>query len=109
MKYSLYLLVVACLALVSSCAVSGEGMRATGHSSGEYLIQFVEGTSKEQVESILNRHGVSRFSYVTSSRTRGYIVLISLETGTETVVTSLEEEKRIRNVDPNFTRDIDGE
>jgi hypothetical protein len=110
MKYSLCLgVILACLALISSCAASPEEARTTEHSSGDYLVQFEEGTSRKQVESILSRNGVSRFSYVTSSRERGYIVLISPETGKEAIVTPLEHEERVDNVAPNFTRSIDRE
>ena len=114
MKYSLNLgafiaVLFVCLALISSCGASQKLMGATDASSEEYLVQFMEGTSKERVESLLSRHGVSRFTYVTSSRARGYVVLMTLEAGGEAVVTSLEQEKRVKNVDSNFTRSIDRE
>ena len=110
MKYSFPAAVcIALLFISSSCLSSSKNTQPDGASHREYIVQFMEGTSKERVEAVLSQHGISRSSYLTSSRDRGYILLIELGKARDDVLQSLEQEPAVKHIDPNYTRSIDKE
>ena len=110
MKYPLFICVAFALLLSSSsCLSSQKDTQKRSTSSKEYLVQFVEGISRYRIESTLRQHSISRYSYLTSSQERGYVVLIRTEDNADTIISSLKQEKSIKNVARNYERSIDQE
>lgn len=107
---SLHLLFYIVPALIILTACSGmsnrENTQTAESAKQEYIVQFERGTGKKQIETLLNEYAISDFSYLTSSRERGYVVLIKIAETEHDIIGSLGREKNVKNIDQNYRRSI---
>ena len=107
MKYLIILCVVISLIISSISCLSYQKRQPDKDAfHKEYIVQFEKDVEKKTIETVFERHTITSFSYLTSSRKRGYILLIRLKKSIESTLEQLRGEKGVKNIDPNYKRDL---
>lgn len=107
MKYSLLSYILLFILLISNaCATSSKSIHTNKTQKKEYIVRFKEGTIKDTVRSTLDDYEISNYSYITTSKKRGYIILINIESNENRKIDSIKKEKSIKLIEPNYKRDI---
>lgn len=108
MKYFIITSIIIALTIASvSCLSYQKSQHKTATSNNEYIVQFEKDIHKKTIESVFDKYDIRRFSYITSSRKRGYILLIRLKSSMESTLEQLRQEKSIKNIDPNYEINIE--
>ncbi|MCF8110496.1 MAG: hypothetical protein K9J85_03300 [Desulfobacteraceae bacterium] len=106
-SFCVFSIIPALLLFTACCGMSSRENIQTGESAKqEYLVQFEQGTGKDRIETVLNEYAISDFSYITSSRERGYVVLIKISETERDIIGPLGREKIVKNIDQNYKRKI---
>lgn len=107
MKYCIILCVIISLTVLSlSCLSYQKSPSDNGSLHKEYIVQFEKNVEKKSIESVFDTYNITSFSYLTSSRERGYILLIRIQKRIESTLKQLKLEKSVKNIDPNYKMDI---
>ena len=99
-------LLLAMFLTFSACAMSQENTQETSYNSKEYIVQFRQGTGKDKIATVLHSYHISNYSYLTTRKSKGYIVLIKIDQESGELG-SLKQESCVKHIDPNYQRSID--